>query len=150
MQSAADFARAHNEEFYFYVVRSLYEQTNSTLYPKHTARQLLFDGYEDQILSEGKGVIDIPYDKFGWFYGRNGTSTDGIYEMRTGEDDLSSLGRLLSWNNQTELPFREECASLDGVSAGDFHPPILIQCMRRLSCLSVISVALSPCVLMVK
>lgn len=67
--------------------------------------------------------MDIPYDKFGWFYDRNGTSTDGVYQMWTGKGDITSLGRLLSWNNETELPLTGVCKSLDGVSAGDLHPP---------------------------
>lgn len=122
-QSAAEFARSRDDTFYFYVVNELFVETNSSLYPLHSARELLFDGYDDPILVEGQGVMDIPYDKFGWFYNKNGTSTDGVYDMWTGKDQISSLGRLISWNNQTALPFEETCSSLDGVSAGDLFPP---------------------------
>lgn len=122
-KSAAEFARTHGDDFYFYVVNELAVNTNSSLYPTHTARELLFEGYDDPILTEGQGLIDIPYDKFGWFYGKNDTSTDGIYEMYTGTTDLSRLGRLLSWNDKSELPFKGACQSMADVSAGDLHPP---------------------------
>ena len=32
---------------------------------------------------------NIPFDRFGWFYDRNGSeSYDGVFEMFTGEDDI--------------------------------------------------------------
>ena len=32
---------------------------------------------------------NIPFDRFGWFYDRNGSETyDGLFEMFTGEDDI--------------------------------------------------------------
>ena len=32
---------------------------------------------------------NIPFDRFGWFYDRNGSeSYDGLFEMFTGEDDI--------------------------------------------------------------
>lgn len=122
-QSAAEFALSRDDAFYFYVVNSLYTETNSSLYLKHSARELLFEGYEDPILAEGQGVMDIPYDKFGWFYNKNDTSSDGVYQMWTGKEQISSLGRLVSWNNQTELPYAGSCGSISGVSAGDLFPP---------------------------
>ena len=121
-QSAAEFARRQQQDFYYFVVQSLFTETKSHLFPKHSARELLFDGYEDPILSEGEGVIDIPFDRFGWFYKRNGSSSDGLFEMKTGAGEIASLGRLVSWNREQRLPFPGSCGSLDGVSAGDLYP----------------------------
>jgi len=41
-------------------------------------------------------------DKFGWFYNRNGTTwSDGVLEMYTGEEDISKLGKIASWQGRT-------------------------------------------------
>ena len=40
------------------------------LFVKKTVGELLFDGYEDQVMSLGSSFTDedVPLDKFGWFY----------------------------------------------------------------------------------
>merc|ERR550519_1808112 len=59
---------------------------------------LTFDGVDSKMLHLGDfggpqlgGAIsdNIPFDRFGWFYDRNGSeSYDGLFEMFTGEDDI--------------------------------------------------------------
>ena len=94
----------------------------------HTVEQLLFEGYTDPLIEAAAGIIpDMPYDKFGWFYSKNDSSiADGDFEMFTGVGDVSLLGNIYSWKNQTVItqwPTNTSCSSLKGVSAGDLHPP---------------------------
>ena len=54
---------------------------------------LTFDGVDSELLHIGDAVgqigDSIPFDRFGWFYDRNGSETyDGLFEMFTGEDDI--------------------------------------------------------------
>lgn len=48
-----------------------------TLYVTKEAREFLFDGYQDKLIdlaqemkkyNNGKQAVNIPYDRFGWFY----------------------------------------------------------------------------------
>ena len=52
---------------------SLYDQN---IYVRKTASELLFEGYQDDLIDMardisgfGKDKFNIPYDRFGWFYG---------------------------------------------------------------------------------
>ena len=47
---------------------------------------------------KGTNIFDIftsdnlPWDRFGWFYGRNGSDvSDGLLEVFTGQDDVSKV-----------------------------------------------------------
>ena len=43
----------------------------------------IFDAFSSDIL---------PWDRFGWFYGRNGSDvSDGLFEVFTGQDDISKV-----------------------------------------------------------
>ena len=78
-------------------------KTKSSLFINVTARELLFEGYTDALLTMGSFFAQvknyclfllstfknkdtgIPMDKFGWFYERNGTTwSDGVVTMNTG------------------------------------------------------------------
>lgn len=49
------------------------EYYDETLVVTKTARELLFEGYTDEFLEFALrlniSMFDIPFDKFGWFYG---------------------------------------------------------------------------------
>ena len=50
---------------------STFEMTESKVFLTKTAGELLFDGYEDSLLSIAEMMTPtttIPIDKFGWFY----------------------------------------------------------------------------------
>lgn len=53
-------------------VSVLLTEKESSVAIRKTVRELLFDGYEDQLLKLAKDLnitaLDIPFDKFGWFY----------------------------------------------------------------------------------
>ncbi|XP_046382372.1 protein peste-like isoform X3 [Ischnura elegans] len=94
-----------------------------------TVGQLLFEGYEDPLIAVAETLpalanVDIPFDRFGWFYTRNGSSVyDGIFNMDTGHDDINKLGRLREWNysNRTDF-YEDQCGDIVG-SAGELWPP---------------------------
>ncbi|XP_026289526.1 protein croquemort isoform X2 [Frankliniella occidentalis] len=98
---------------------------------KKTVRELLFDGYSDPILnvaSELKKItnISIPFDKFGWFYDRNMSSTyDGSFNMFTGQQNMSNLGNVHSWNYATHTSYFDgKCGDVKGTT-GELLPPLV-------------------------
>ncbi|KAJ6646997.1 UDP-galactose transporter senju, partial [Pseudolycoriella hygida] len=100
-------------------------------YVTKRANELLFDGYEDDLIEFAKDLsltdktVSVPYDKIGWFYTRNGTShQQGHFNMHTGGDDISQIGTMKNWNFSPKIEyFPDECGMLRG-SAGEFYPPI--------------------------
>lgn len=97
------------------------------LFVKRNVSQLLFDGYPDPILKQTKylpaSMVPVKMDKIGYFYPRNGSDWfDGVFNMHTGEDDLSKLGQIAQWNFTADLPyFPGQCGEVRG--AGDFFSP---------------------------
>ncbi|CAB3360083.1 Hypothetical predicted protein [Cloeon dipterum] len=92
-------------------------------------REYLFEGYDDSLISLADKLpalanIEIPFDKFGWFYKRNNSDEyDGFFNMDTGADDINKVGRLRNWNfaNRTKF-FPSSCGMVNG-SAGELWPP---------------------------
>lgn len=105
---------------------NLYDQD---VYVAKTAGELLFDGYEDNMVLMGKQLFDaseVPFDRVGWFYTRN-NSADliGHYNVHTGVDDIAKIGSMAEWNHKPRTNFfAEHCGMLNG-SAGEFYPPNL-------------------------
>ncbi|ETN61545.1 scavenger receptor class B, croquemort type [Anopheles darlingi] len=103
---------------------TLYDQQINVV---KTAGELLFDGYEDNMVLMGKHMfqdVEIPFDRVGWFYTRN-NSADliGHYNMHTGVDDITKLGSMAEWNYKPRTDFFEDgCGMLNG-SAGELYPP---------------------------
>ncbi|KAJ8669368.1 hypothetical protein QAD02_000627 [Eretmocerus hayati] len=91
-----------------------------------TVKQLLFDGYDDILLDlAAKVKFDLPFEKFAWFYARNGSETyDGLFSIFTGSDDFNSLGFLKEWNHDSVSPkFSKTCGRIKG-TVGDLWPPL--------------------------
>jgi len=102
------------------------------LFVKVRVGNLTFEGIDSPLLHMGddagplKPAIEgnIPFDKFGWFYGRNGSETyDGQFQMFTGEDDIGKVGQISLWNGRDNVGhlFPAPCDRLEG-SAGEFFP----------------------------
>lgn len=112
-----------------FIQSSLSYILNNKLHVVKTVDELLFKGYEDSLISMGKmamGNTDNmpPYDKFGWFYLRNGsTQFEGNFNMATGNDDIKKIGKAQYWNykNKTSY-FKSPCNAVEG-STGEFWPP---------------------------
>merc|ERR1712080_19308 len=67
---------------------------------------------------------NIPFDRFGWVYSRNGSEDyDGEFQMWTGEDDIYKVGQITMWNRKDNVGnfFPAPCDRLEG-SAGEFFP----------------------------
>jgi len=97
----------------------------SKLHVTTTVRELLFEGYEDTLVSAASSFsflaeADIP-NRVGFFYGRNeSVGLDGIYNVHINLDD--EYGRLKNWNyNNRTTFFEDSCGEIYG-SAGEFYP----------------------------
>ncbi|CAH1156005.1 unnamed protein product [Phaedon cochleariae] len=94
----------------------------------HSVGETLFDGYEDSLMAVAAKLPflsknNLPFsDKFGWFYGRNGSEDyEGVYNMNTGVD--GRLGELNSWRNMNQSTYYPgKCGVINGGSAGEFFP----------------------------
>jgi len=104
--------------------------TGDELFMKAVIRNITFDGIDSPLLHMGDNGMDlnlpIPFDRFGWFYGRNNSDDyDGRYQMWTGHDDIYKVGQVTEWNDLTNLtdffPGNDGCEKLSG-SAGEFFP----------------------------
>ncbi|KAJ8706232.1 hypothetical protein PYW08_010858 [Mythimna loreyi] len=88
--------------------------------------QLLW-GYEDPLLKLAKDVVPkeqkLPYEEFGLFYGKNGTSSD-VVTMFTGATGMSKYGIINRYNMRDKLQHwtTDECNSIAG-SDGSIFPP---------------------------
>lgn len=119
-------SREGGDLFLYESLNVMIEDSKSLIFKKNTIRELLFDGYEEILLEAAKQFFpETPYTRFGWFYAKNNTSSDGAFRMFTGEKGINRLGLLDSWNNQktNDKWFGKRCQRLDGFSAGDFQPP---------------------------
>lgn len=92
-----------------------------------TVNQLLFEGYDDLMLRIARKMnfTEIPFDKFAWFYGRNGSAPyDGTFNMFTGESNLLDLGIVVQWNYNSMVSYYPgECGRVKGTN-GDLWPPL--------------------------
>lgn len=123
-QGAVEFARRASDPSLADWINQIIEGTESKVFEKHTIEQLLFAGYDDPLIDETKGLSDYPFDKFGWMYSRNGSSSDGRYTVATGLDSLFHIGQVIAWNNQSTLSgYTGECSHFGTASAGDLFPP---------------------------
>ncbi|XP_054262104.1 protein croquemort-like isoform X2 [Macrosteles quadrilineatus] len=103
--------------------------TKQKIHVVKKVRELLFEGYSDQLISMAKKMpsfasVKVPFDKFAWFYKRNGTSfMDGVFNMNTGEEDIYKIGKLENWNYDNSTSFYEgDCANVVGTT-GQLFPP---------------------------
>ena len=91
------------------------------------AKQWLFEGINDSLLNFINKINPklSPYDKFGWFYGRNESSTyDGLFNVKTGSDDIHNLGVINKWNNEHQTEFFDgNCGVVQG-STSELFPPL--------------------------
>lgn len=127
---AADSARTNF--FMQWGLADIFATMEATLFINKTIGELMFEGYEDELVSIGDAFMEeeekaVPMDKFGWFYKRNGTTfSSGDLSMHTGEDDISLLGKISTWNHKTQSDaFSGECGKVRGSSDGLFAPGTL-------------------------
>ncbi|CAG9772833.1 unnamed protein product [Ceutorhynchus assimilis] len=93
----------------------------SSLYVRKSAREILFDGYADGILSilSNFPALNVQ-ERFGLFYKRNYTIVDEVFTMYIKND--RNFGRQLTWNNKNYTDFfHGHCNQIKG-SATEFYP----------------------------
>ncbi|KAF4528152.1 hypothetical protein B566_EDAN016796 [Ephemera danica] len=115
-------------------LNEVFKGFNTPVSVTKTAGQWMFDGFRDPLLTVINIIntlndtilpIDVPFDKFGWFYGRNlSWSYDGLFEMHTGEDDISNLGILTRWNNMTKTNYYDSYCGMVNGTTGELWPPV--------------------------
>lgn len=99
-----------------------------------SVRELLFDGYDDPLLDLIREAnlpnVNLPFDRFGWFYARNNSAEyDGRINMQTGAgpsaDSIEQTGNVRSWNgaNRTQF-YRGNCADVHGSTGELWHPNV--------------------------
>jgi len=99
----------------------------SQMFVTKTARELLFDGYEDPLLDLASklppGILP-PFDKFAWFYQRNNSDYyDGIFNVFTGADDIEKMGNLDMWNLTKQTDYYESYCGMVNGSFGEAFAP---------------------------
>lgn len=111
-------------------VDKMFKILNTNISVTKTVGEWLFDGYNDPVLDlihtiNSTQVPQFPFDKFGWFYGRNlSWSYDGLFEMHTGEDDITRLGLLARWNNMSKTDYYDSYCGMVNGTTGELWPPV--------------------------
>ncbi|KAK4321852.1 hypothetical protein Pmani_007372 [Petrolisthes manimaculis] len=123
---------------YAFIIDALFNKLDEKLFINTTVGKILFDGVEDPVLDWlqkevfpvndstnilGSGGI-AEFDKFAWFYKRNmSLEYDGLFNMKTGTNNLSDLGLIDWWNKEHGTSFYQPpCNQIVG-SAGEIFPP---------------------------
>lgn len=105
------------------------KKTGQKVYIQKKVGDLLFFGYKDPLIDIAGTLpsfvgVDIPFDKFAWFYKRNESSDfEGTLNMDTGVNDIYQLGRLHYWNYNNNTNFYDEPCGMVNGSAGELFPP---------------------------
>ncbi|XP_054708652.1 scavenger receptor class B member 1-like isoform X2 [Uloborus diversus] len=122
MMAAAAKGKEMDMALVYYALEEFFDHFNSTWFVTKTVDELLFTGYEDPLMKAAKAFMNMPYDKFGWFYERNGTD-DGEFVVYTGADDIQEVDQIYTWNkSRTVTTYDPPCNMING-SAGDIWPP---------------------------
>jgi hypothetical protein len=86
-------------------------------------------GYDHPLIKLGNDVLPpedkLPFNKFGFFVNKN-NSLEGVYEAKTGRNDVYQIGQVVSFQDKTELDFwsTEDCNAIRGTDGTMFHPDI--------------------------
>ncbi|RWS03199.1 Protein croquemort-like protein, partial [Dinothrombium tinctorium] len=132
--SAGDHIRQQGgSDVEYFLLNSFVKMTGSVLYPHHTAGELLFNGYEDPLITFARKFhFNVPYDKFGWFYGKNNTASDGKFRIFTGVSNLADIGKMFEWNGETKLKaWSSNCNKLTDDTPGEIFAPFTTDSPRK-------------------
>jgi len=86
-------------------------------------------GYDHPLIKLGNDVLPpeekLPFNKFGFFIDKN-NSLEGVYEVKTGQNDVYEIGQMVKFQDKTELDFwsTEECNTMRGTDGTIFHPDL--------------------------
>lgn len=126
---SAAYVSRFRSSFMHYSLSGALRMTGQKVWITKTVGEFLFDGYSDPLLTAAAIAPSLSQakfkgSKFAWFYMRNDSSDqDGIYNVETGENDVSKLGLVRSWNYENHSDFFEaDCGQVKG-TVGDLYPP---------------------------
>ncbi|GIY53884.1 hypothetical protein CDAR_87022 [Caerostris darwini] len=122
MVAAAMAGKQMNEDMVFFTLEEIFAQLNTSWFVEKKVRELLFEGYDDQLMQIAKRFMHLPYDKFGWFYKRNDTD-DGEITAHTGASDIQMVDEIDNWNGLKSVAAYEPPCNMINGSAGDMWPP---------------------------
>lgn len=111
-------------------VNTILNSHGGSVFVTEKVGEFLYDGYNDSVLTYVKSLdsplFDIPFNKFGWFVDRNNSwDYDGVFNINTGEKDMSQMGMLREWNYEHKTPFYSDgCSAINGTT-GELWPPKL-------------------------
>jgi len=86
-------------------------------------------GFDHPLIKLGNDVLPpeqkLPFDKFGFFVNKN-NSLEGVFEAKTGSEDIKEVGKVISFQGKTKLDFwsSEECNEIRGTDGSLFHPDV--------------------------
>lgn len=105
------------------VLHFLHENT----FVQKKVREMLFEGYDDPLIKLAADVLGTtPYDRFGYFYGRNATPQEE-YNIFTGAQGNSAKFTIIEkYRNKTSMDVwgNRECNRVRGTD-GSSYPPFL-------------------------
>lgn len=91
-----------------------------------SAREMLFDGYADPLMTIGSWFSSdaADFDTVGYMVKKNASDRlTGKYTVHTGVGNIGELGKIKKFNDKSYFPyFQGECRKLKG-SPGEFYPP---------------------------
>jgi len=93
-----------------------------------TVRDIIW-GYENPLIKLGNEVLPpdkkLPFNDFGFFVNKN-NSEEGVYEARTGLQDVMKVGEIVSYQDKYKLEFwnTEDCNTIRGTDGTMFHPDV--------------------------
>jgi scavenger receptor class B protein 1 len=108
-------------------INMLGEDKAQPIFVRKTVQEVLW-GYDDKLTEMGRKFMpsaDLKTDQFGLLAGKN-MSSDGVYVVYTGSDDLTRLGQIKSFKGQEYYNVwpSPECDKIIG-GEGSFNPPML-------------------------
>ncbi|OTF81154.1 replication factor C subunit 5-like protein [Euroglyphus maynei] len=114
-------------------LNSLIDAFNMSFILKHKIRHLLFEGYEDDLLTTASSFYpgEVSQTKFGWLFEKNNTSSEGLFRVYTGQlDSGRKVGLIDTWNNEKEnIKWKtgKKCRSFEQTTTGDLQPPFFMR-----------------------
>ncbi|XP_024414805.1 platelet glycoprotein 4 [Desmodus rotundus] len=100
------------------ILNSLIKKSKSTMFQRRTVKEILW-GYEDPFLK----IVPYPVSKIvGVFFPYNGT-TDGVYTVFNGKDDVSKVAIIDTYKGKKTLDYWSSyCDMVNGTDAASFPP----------------------------
>ncbi|XP_003742848.1 protein croquemort [Galendromus occidentalis] len=113
-------------------LQEMFAKYNQTVFMKRKVRELLFEGYQDEMMSFAKTLNWSHTDRFAYQIDRN-NSNDGLYTVFTGSKGMHNYGSIDNWQGQQKAAgFKTPCNAINGTT-GEMWPPYSISADKQLT-----------------